>query len=87
MKGNTGAMRQARMLSGRMQQLYDRYDLLNEACYNLRWAADALTRSRDASGGDNLAALEQITTDVSRSRDHLRAQLERLERYEQQGAL
>ena len=70
------------MLSRRLQQLYDRYDLLNEACFNLRWAMDALNHCRDAARGDHLATLEQIAQEVRRDRDDLHGQLERLEALE-----
>lgn len=83
MDHNLNAARQARRLSIHMQRLYERYDLLNEACYNLRWATDALARSREASCADNLEALEQIAAEVGRDRDEVHARLEQLEALEQ----
>lgn len=44
----------------RIQQLYDRYDLLCDACHNIRWAAEALRACRDSDQAQNLAALEDI---------------------------
>ena len=76
---NKNALEQALALNRRLQRLYDRYDLLSEASYNLRWAVDALSRCRDAAREDSLSALEQIAQEVVRDRDDLQSQLERLE--------
>ena len=71
--------RQALSASRRMQQLYDRYDLLNEACFNLRWAMDALARCRRDPCADALETLSQIAADVRRDRDQVQSQLSVLE--------
>lgn len=65
-----------------MQQLYDRYDLLCDACHNLKWAAEALEQCRDVEQAENLATLEEIGDALSRERDTTHTQLERLEALE-----
>ena len=69
--------------SHHMQLLYDRHDLLCDACWHIEQASEALGQSRDADQGENLAALEQIGGALIRERDLVHAQLERLERLEQ----
>lgn len=66
-----------------MQRLYDRYDLLCDACYNLKWAVEALRQCRDADQAENLTALEQIGEGVTRDRDAVQIKLEQLEALEQ----
>lgn len=72
-----------RQISGRIQRLYDRYDLLNEACCNLRWAMDALSEFRDGEKADEVATLEQIASGLDRDRLAAHAKIERLEAMEQ----
>ena len=69
--------------SHHMQRLYDRHDPLCDACWHIEQAAEALDQSRDADQGENLATLEQIGGALTRERDQVHAQLERLERLEQ----
>lgn len=66
-----------------MQRLYDRYDLLCDACHNIHWAAEALRQCRDVDQAENLAALEQIGGELTRERAAAHARLERMEALEQ----
>lgn len=66
-----------------LRRLYDRYDLLCDACHNLNWALEALRQCREVDQAENLAALEQISEGVSRDRDATHARLEQLEALEQ----
>ena len=66
-----------------MQRLYDRYDLLCDACRNLQSAAEAIKQCRDVEQAECLAALEQIGDALSRDRDTAHAKLERMAALEQ----
>lgn len=65
-----------------MQRLYDRYDLLCDACHNLKWAMESLRQCRDADQAENLAALEHIGEGVTRDRDAVQIKLEQMEALE-----
>lgn len=65
----------------RAQRVYDRYDLLDEACVNLRWAMEAL-RDGEAGHEDDVAALEEIAAGLKRDRDAARRAIEHIEAQE-----
>ena len=62
----------------RVQRAYDRYDLLDEACVNLRWAMEAL-RGGETGHEDEVAALEDIAAGLKRDREAARRVIERIE--------
>lgn len=70
-------------LARRQQQLYDRHDALEDACFSLRLAIEALRSCctpQDSSGHlDDLEALSDIAAGLARDRDAVRETLARLE--------
>ena len=69
------------------QRLYERCDALDDACYGLRTAIEALrccaAAPEIAAHADELTALEDIAAGLARSRDDLAGKLSRLEAMEQ----
>ena len=65
-------------LTRRQQRLYERFDTLSDACWNLSQAISALSDCREDDYADDLAALRDISGQLSRDRSATQAQLERL---------
>ena len=64
------------------QQVYDRYDALSDACWNLKQGMEALGVCRSELEPDAIAALQDITDNLERELNALQAQLERMDAHE-----
>ena len=73
-------MNHTRLVEWERQRIYERYDGLDDACSNLKWAMEAL---KGMGHEDAISVLEDMRQALGRERDIAHRQLERLDEGDQ----